>query len=104
MSILPTTRPLDGDWPSSATLSDSTLPPTAQGWLSRLHDGIVMPLASALSHWIAARARQRAIADLERLDDAVLRDIGLTRREVRSGLLHLRELAAATTPTGDKEQ
>ena len=60
------------------------------------------PLAQVVMHGLKRWQRHKAIADLERLDDRVLRDIGISRNDIPrvvDGMLPEREVSPWSRPT-----
>ena len=58
--------------------------PTHSGLLRRYREALVRAFRHATEEWIV----KRAIAELQGLDDHMLRDIGLTRSEIKSCVRH----------------
>jgi uncharacterized protein YjiS (DUF1127 family) len=62
----------------------STSAPAHSGLLRRYRESLVRAFRHATEEWIV----KRAIAELQGLDDHMLRDIGLTRSEIESCVRH----------------
>ena len=70
------------------TMSQIDIPwaaaPTHSGLMRRCRDALVCAFRHVTEEWIV----RRAIAELQGLDDHMLRDIGLTRSEIESCVRH----------------
>jgi uncharacterized protein YjiS (DUF1127 family) len=58
--------------------------PTHSGLIRRYREGLVRAVRHVSEEWIV----KRAIAELQGLDDHMLRDIGLSRSEIESYVRH----------------
>ena len=65
----------------------SSLAPARVGAWRRSREGLARVFSNAFEEWIV----KRAIAELQGLDDHMLRDIGFTRGEIESCVRHSRQ-------------